>query len=292
MKFSLLIVNYNTETYIEKLLCSLRDQSIPISDYEIIISNNVKSDKLEKMIVTNGFYDTFNLTILKMPDNLGFGRGMNAAADLATAEHLLIINPDVLLTDQSYLSSMHNFILENPHYGVISSQILNDNGRDSCDHYSYQFSEKFEFDSGISWIEGSLMFVRTNVFTNINGFDPDFFMYCEDVDLCYRIRKKGLELIKNNTLSVYHKGGSSEPYKDYEFYHRWYKSQILFMHKHYNKEQFEEFIKKLSKKFKMKKSRYRVLGIFSKSYKHKVLKTQVMLDIVGKTINESAGWLY
>ncbi|MDN3454638.1 glycosyltransferase family 2 protein [Psychrobacter sp. APC 3350] len=292
MKFSLLIVNYNTESYIEKLLYSLHSQSMPASDYEIIISNNVKNDNLEKMIMNNEFHKTFLLRTLTMPDNLGFGRGMNAAADLAIAEHLLIINPDVLMTDQNYLSSMYDFILEKPNYGVISSQIVNDNGRDGCDHYSYQFHETFGLDSGISWIEGSLMFIRKETFASIDGFDPDFFMYCEDVDLCYRIRKNGLELIKNNSLSVYHKGGSSEPNKDYAFYHRWYKSQILFMHKHYNKEQFDEFIKELSKKFRIKKYRYRALSIFSKSYKHKVLRTQVMLDVIGKTINESADWLY
>src|SRR5690606_358211 len=105
------------------------------------------------------------------------------------------------------------------------------------------------------------IFITKELFEKLEGFDNDFFMYCEDVDLCYRIRKQGFPLIKNSDLSVYHKGGSSEPNKDYAFYHRWYKSKILFMHKHYNANQFDSFIKSLERSLKIKKIRYIALGI-------------------------------
>lgn len=292
MKFSLLIVNYNTESYIKALLDSLRDQTMSKSDFEIIISNNVQNDKLEEMIKSNGYFDVFNIKLIQMNDNIGFGRATNAAAALANAKHLLIINPDILMTDEQYLSSMYQFILNNPDYGVISSKILNDDGRDGCDYYTYEFSESFGYDNEVCWFEGSLMFIRVEIFKAVNGFDDDFFMYCEDVDLCYRIKKHGLQLIKNNELSVYHKGGSSEPNKDYAFYHRWYKSKILFMHKRYTQNEFNNFIKSLENSLKVKKLRYMALGAFSKKYKHKVLKTQVMLEIVKKTIDTSASCLY
>lgn len=292
MKFSLLIVNYNTENYIKALLDSLLDQTMSKSDFEIIISNNVQNDKLEEMIESNNFRDVFNIKMVQIHDNIGFGRATNAAAEISIAKHLLIVNPDILMTDKKYLDSMYSFILSNPNYGAISSKILNDNHHDGCEYYSYEFSEDFGYNNEICWFEGSLLFITKGLFEKLEGFDDDFFMYCEDVDLCYRIRKQGFPLIKNSDLSVYHKGGSSEPNKDYAFYHRWYKSKILFMHKHYNANQFDSFIKNLERSLKIKKIRYIALGIFSKKYKHKVLKNQVMLDIIRETIDSSASCLY
>ena len=292
MKFSLLIVNYNTESYIEALLDSLRVQTMSQSDFEIIISNNVQNKKLKEMIENNSFRDVFNIKIVQMHDNIGFGRATNAAAEIAVAKHLLIINPDILMTDKNYLDLMYDFILSNPNYGAISSKILNDDGRDGCEYYSYEFSESFDYNDEICWFEGSLIFIKEALFKKLKGFDDDFFMYCEDEDLCYRIKKQGFPLIKNSELSVYHKGGSSEPNKDYAFYHRWYKSKILFMHKHYTNNQFNSFIENLEGSLRVKKLRYVALGVFSKKYKHKVLKTQVMLEIVKETIDNSASCLY
>lgn len=291
MKLSLLTVNYNTEKYLEALLKSLKQQTMSFDDFEVIISNNVQNDKLDQMIKENDF-EVLNIKVVNMESNVGFGKATNAAAKEAKGEHLLIINPDILMTDDNYLLSMYEFILETPDYGIISSKILNDEGRDGCDHYSYEFSEKFGFENEICWIEGSLMFIRKDTFNLVGGFDDDFFMYSEDVDLSYRIKKQGLPLIKNEKLSVYHKCGASEPNKDYAFYHRWYKSRILFMHKHYSEQQFNSFLKGLDRKLKLKKIRYNALSVFSDNYKHKVLRTQVMQDIIKKTMTDSASWLY
>lgn len=293
MKFSLLIVNYNTESYIEALIYSLLEQTISKSDFEIIISNNVQNNTLDEMISKNNFYDIINIKVLQIDKNVGFGRATNMAAELANGEHLLIINPDVLMTDNDYLSSMYRFILNNPNYGVISNKILNDNDYDVCDYYTYHFSENFGYDNEICWFQGSLMFISIKVFKAVNGFDEDFFMYSEDSDLCYRIKRYGLQLIKNNELSVYHKGGSSEPDHDYDYYLRRYKSTILFMHKHYSKNEFNNFINGLYRREKLLSIRYKVLNaIFPSRYKMAALDHQVMFEILKKTIDNSTEYLY
>lgn len=293
MKFSLLIVNYNTESYIEALIYSLLKQTIPKSNFEIIISNNVQNKNLEEMISKNSFYDIINIKVIQIDKNIGFGRATNAAAELADGEHLLIINPDVLMTDNNYLSLMYQFIIKNQDYGVISSNILGDNGHDMCEHYNYEFSENFGYKNEICWFQGSLLFIRKNLFKEINGFDDDYFMYCEDVDICYRIKKRGLPLIKNEELSVYHKGGSSEPVREHDFYRRWHKSRILFMHKHYNKNEFNEFINDFYKKEKLLSIRYTILdAIFPNRYKIAAIDHQIMLETVKKTIDSSTEYLY
>lgn len=293
MKFSLLIVNYNTESYIEALIHSLLEQTILKSDFEIIISNNVQNKNLEEMISKNSFYDIINIKVIQIDKNIGFGRATNAAAELADGEHLLIINPDVLMTDNNYLSLMYQFIIKNQDYGVISSNILGDNGHDMCEHYNYEFSENFGYKNEICWFSGSLLFIRKNLFKEINGFDDDYFMYCEDVDICYRIKKRGLPLIKNEELSVYHKGGSSEPVREHDFYRRWYKSRILFMHKHYNKNEFNEFINDFYKKEKLLSICYTILdAIFPNRYKIAAIDHQIMFETLKKTINSSTKYLY
>lgn len=292
MKLSLLIVNYNTEHYIEKLLKSLLNQSMLTEDFEIIISNNVQNDILVQMLDLNNFFEKLNLKVVPLLKNVGFGSATNVAAQQACADHLLIINPDVLMINNSYLDAMYQFIQCYPDYGVISSQVLNDDGHDGSDYRHFEFFEKFGFDDEICWFEGSLMFIQKSVFEDVDGFDDDFFMYSEDVDLCYRIKKQGLELFKNDSLSVYHKGGASEPYKDYDFYYRWYKSKLLFMHKHYNQEQFTKFISELNKKQHIKRLRYRTLAFVSNHYKQKIVQPQVMLDIINNIKVSSAKCLY
>ncbi|WP_201584158.1 glycosyltransferase family 2 protein [Psychrobacter jeotgali] len=292
MIFSLLIVNYNTEYYIEKLLNSILTQSMAESDFEIIISNNVQNDKLDQMLAKNHFFERLNIRLVPLSQNIGFGRGTNAAAQQAQAEHLLIINPDIILTDNDYLQAMWQFIQAHPDYGVISSQVLDDDGHDGSAYSRFEFTETFGFENQICWFEGSLMFIQKSVFEDIGGFDDDFFMYSEDVDLCYRIKKQGLALIKNNSMSVYHKGGASEPYRDYGFYNRWYKSKLLFMHKHYDQEQFAKFIDDLSKKQRIKRLRYRTLGLASPHYRQKIVQPQAMLDIISDIKSSSAKCLY
>lgn len=293
MKFSLLIVNYNTESYIEALIYSLLKQTISKSDFEIIISNNVQNKNLEGMISKNNFYDIINIKVVQIDKNIGFGRATNAAAELADGDHLLIINPDVLMTDNNYLSSMYQFIIKNQDYGVISSKILGDNGFDMCEHYSYEFSESFGYTNEICWFSGSLLFIRKDLFKEINGFDDDYFMYCEDVDICYRIKKRGLSLIKNEKLSVYHKGGASEPAKEWNYRRLLHKSRILFMHKHYSNSEFNSFINDLYKRKKLLKVRYTILNfIFPKRYKVAAMDNQSMLETVKKTLDSSTDYLY
>lgn len=294
MKFSLLIVNYNTESYIEALIYSLLEQTISKLDFEIIISNNVQNKTLEEMISKNNFYDVINIKVVQIDENIGFGRATNAAAELANGTHLLIINPDVLMTDNNYLSSMYQFIIRNQDYGVISSKILGDNGFDMCEHYDYEFSESFGYTNEICWFSGSLLFIRKDLFKEIDGFDDDYFMFCEDVDICYRIKKRGLPLIKNEELSVYHKVGASEPVREHDFYRRWCKSRILFMHKHYNNNKFNEFINDLYKRQKFLSIRYTILdAIFpTNRYKMVAIEHQIMFETVKKTIDSSTEYLY
>lgn len=292
MKVSMLIVNYNTEKYIHDLLVSIIKQTMTKEDFDIIISNNVQNNNLTQMIEKNGLDQELNIKVLQMISNIGFGRAMNEAAKASCAEHLLIINPDVLLNDTNYLDEMLDYLTSNPDYGVATSRAFNDDGEYKNDRYNYEFFDNLGYDNQICWFQGSLFFIKRDVFKELDGFDKDYFMYCEDEDLCYRIKNKGYSLLKNYNLSFYHKGGASEPSQDYDYYYRHFKSMFLFMHKHKGEYFFNEFIEELNKKNIKRVKRYAVLGKFSYKYRARGLKAQVMHDITHKILKNSARWLY
>lgn len=292
MKLSILIVNYNTEKYISDLLISIDKQSMSNTDFEIIISNNVQNSNLTKMLELSEVFQKLNIQVVQLKKNIGFGRAMNEAAKLSKGDHLLVINPDVVLSDPEYLMKMFEFIADNPNYGVITSRAYNDEGEYKNDRYKYEFFDDLGYKDQICWFQGSLLFIRSIVFKEVNGFDKDYFMYCEDEDLCYRIKNKGYPLLKNHQLSFYHKGGVSEPSQNYDYYYRHFKSMLLFMHKHKEECFFQEFIKKLNKKSLIRKKRYFILSKLSSKYMVRLLKAEVMYNLTQKTLNDSHNWLY
>lgn len=279
MKISLLIVNYHTEHFIILLLKSLLNQTLDKSKFEIIIVDNSPSPLLWSLIKEHEFDVIFSLTVVDSHENVGFGRAMNLAFSYAKGEHILLVNPDVKMTQEDYLEKLLIFANQNPNYGAISTQILDDTGRDVSTYYAYEFGQTLGFDGQICWFQGSLLLIRHQVFKTLNGFDPEFFMYCEDVDLCLRIKKMGLDLLKNEKLSVYHFGGASEPNHNLDYYKRHITSQLIFAKKHYDKAVFGQLINVLNKKAKNRVGLYQFSSIFIKKHSRHLLKNQAMYEL-------------
>ncbi|WP_049237797.1 glycosyltransferase family 2 protein [Moraxella canis] len=285
MLLSLLVVNYNTETYISKLLQSLSAQSLDKAYFEIIIVNNSQNDILDNILTANGFFDSYNIRLYDSGGNLGFGKAMNIAFDYANGNHVLLINPDVQMLQDFYLERLIKYALDNPNYGAISTQILDDNHNDVSTYYSYEFGRTMGFDGDICWFQGSLLLIRSEIFKKLMGFDVDFFMYCEDVDLCYRIKKMGLKLLKIDELKVYHFGGASEPNHDYDYYHRYLTSQILFAYKHYA-EEFTPLLERLYHKSKKRVAYYQFSSKFVPSHRRLLMKNQAMYDVTTQAMQD------
>lgn len=294
MQLSILIVNFNTESFIEKLLLDLRKQTLPPENYEIIITNNVQNETLTNVIQQNCELKSLNINIIESAYNVGFGRAMNMAAEHATGKHLLIANPDLRMLQHDYLEKILTHAEQHSDYGLITTQLINDDGEDKSEFREFEFHETFGFKDEVNWFSGALILVRHSVMQQVNGFDPDFFMYCEDEDLCLRIKLLGLNLVKLNDLKIYHKGGSSEPYQNYDFFSRWYRSQILFAYKHFSKPKFDQLIQQLSFKAKFKCIFYKFIALLIPTPRHRFQYAQwsAMRDIIKKTLNESPEWLY
>lgn len=290
MKLSLIIVNYNTESYICDLLQDLLAQTLPTDQWQVIIVNNSQNDKLQ--IMTERFQALLSCTIIQSHENVGFGRAMNLGAKSAQGEYLLLINPDIRMMQADYLQRLVDFAQANPGFGVISTQVLDGQQRDVSTYYHYEFGYHLGFDNQICWFQGSLLLIRPDVFGDMNGFDDDFFMYCEDTDLCYRIKKAGYPLLKDEHLKVYHIGGVSEPIRGLEFYLKYFKSRWLFAHKHLDINDFQKLLAAQNHKAKIRVCFYGVLGLLSRRYLEKYHKNLATQMIVSKIKSESTDWLY
>lgn len=291
MKLSILIVNYNTEEHIAVLLAMLTQQTLAKNDFEIIITNNVQNTTLVTM--ADRFTEQLNIQIVQSEKNVGFGRANNMAAQHATGEHLLIMNPDIRMLQHDYLERLYCEAQQHADYGVITTQVLDDDNVDGSEFYSYEFNRTLGYEQQTCWFLGALLLMKPHVFRELGCFDPDFFMYCEDSDLCYRVKKIGLPLIKLNQLKVHHIGGSSEPNRGYDLHYRWYRSRLLFAYKHFSPEEFETLLHFLHSKSKKRILLYTILSLFViQRFRSRTIQWRAMLDITERTIQESAHWLY
>lgn len=293
MKISILLVNYNTEQFIANFLADLVQQTLTVNDYEIIITNNVQNDVLETLLNQASLREKLNITIVSSKQNIGFGRAMNLAASHAQGEHLLIANPDLRMLQTDYLEKLLDHA-QSQSYGVMTTQLINDLNEDKSEFHTFEFHETFGWDNQVNWFSGALLMIPQKVYQTLGGFDPDFFMYCEDEDLCLRIKKSGYALVKLDDLKIYHQGGSSEPSQNYDFFYRWYRSQILFAYKHFSQDKFQNLLKQLALKSRIKVIFYKWLFALFPTARHRFQYAQwsAMHDVVHKTLDTSTEWLF
>lgn len=160
--------------------------------------------------------------------NGGFANGCNIGAKNAEGEFLLFLNPDTVASE-SALGKLLDTAKKNPEFNMVSCRQVNERGKESIasGQFPYLFnltgfqralfrSRKHEasgVDSELSfpdWISGSVILIRRELFQKLKGFDEDFWMYFEDVDLCRRVRniEGRIAFCKNITIEHNH-GGSS-----------------------------------------------------------------------------------
>ncbi len=289
---SILIVNYNTEPFIADFLTDIANQTINKDLIEVIIVNNVQNDIIKTTVKNHPTFNNIKIKIIQSITNIGFGRAMNLAAKAANNDLLLIANPDLKMLHNNYLDELiHQHKIKAPN-GISTTKQLNEFGADTSEYKQYEYGINLGYRDQINWFCGALLLISKDIFLILKGFDPDFFMYCEDEDLCLRAKKLNLPLNKLNNLEIFHKGGSSEPFKDFAFYQRWEKSKLLFAYKHYDSETFTLITKKLEKKSKKKVFAYKYLTpIKSNKAKNSLNKWLATYDSLIKT-RENIDWLF
>lgn len=210
---SVLIVNYNTGNYAEACIKSLLNQSY--IKLEIIVVDNASTDDSIK-VLSASFGK--KITLIESNENLGFGRANNLAAGKAVGEFLLLLNPDTVIADPHALKIMVDTLKNNPKVGMLgpaieeprkNKQVLPRYRYPSSSHLKY--TNKFkQLPGSIAWLLGACLLIKRSVFNQINGFDPDYFLYGEDADIGLRIRLAGYEITYCEAVKITHVAGASE----------------------------------------------------------------------------------
>lgn len=146
-----------------------------------------------------------NLKCILTHKNLGFGNACNLILGEKTKKYLLFINPDAI-SDRNSIIKLINFLKCNRKTGIVAP--INYKRKNKIwDRYGYYSKTKFlekEKYLNVDFTYGHMFLIKRDLFKKLNGFDKKYFLYFEDLDLCYRVKKQGLNISILKTSKVLH----------------------------------------------------------------------------------------
>ena len=226
MKFSIIVVNYNAGPRIARCMAALAAQSF--RDFEVLMIDNASNDGSQKTPVPD---ERFRWIL--SDKNLGFAAGNNVGARSAKGEWLFLINPDAY-AEEDCLAKLHSATIRHPHDVLFGCTQINDKAPQVLDGMGDgYFFLGFPWRGGEGWPTeelpdegevfgpcGAAYMVRKDIFDAHGGFDEDFFCYCEDIDLNFRLRLSGHRAIQVVEAMVRHEGSAiTGKRSDFQIFH-------------------------------------------------------------------------
>lgn len=253
MDLSIIIVNWNTRQLLKQCLESVGEniQSTPNFSIETIVLDNASTDASVELVKKEFPW----VTLIESHQNLGFAGGNNQAIHQSCGRHVLLLNPDTLIKPDG-LKTLIVFMDSNPQAGAAGSMLLNPDGTLQTSCYPAptlvrEFWRLFHLDTirpfGIyrmaNWdteqarevdvIQGASLILRRTALNQVGLLDDTYFMYTEEVDLCYRLQKSGWSLYWVPHSKVIHYGGQSTQQVAVKMFLCLYESKLIFIRKHY-----------------------------------------------------------
>lgn len=255
---SIIFVNYNTTKLLKECLESVKEQTIGIN-YEVIIVDN--DSNVENKAELKELSEKYKVVL--SDENLGFGRANNLGATYANGKYLFLLNTDTVLVNNA-IKILFDYIESNPECGVVGGNMLN---KDMKPYHSYlrflpnikaiikdeilpsKFSYYRNLDNynynktdaplEVGYITGAAFMIRKELFDKVGGFDKDFFLYCEECELCARVKKIGYSIINVPQASIIHYEGASmqtdEDFNAWRYAQMNGRSQFLYFKKVFGK---------------------------------------------------------
>ncbi|MGQ9602714.1 MAG: glycosyltransferase [bacterium] len=222
---SIIIVSYNTRDLLRNCLRSiLNDDSGLIS--EIIVVDNNSSDGSPEMVSQ----EFPGVTLIRNQQNLGYAKAVNQGIQKSKSDYFLILNPDIEVLEGAIIN-LWRFMESHQDAGIAGAQLLNPDGsiQLSCRTF-YTFTVfllrrtplgrlfpdakllkkhlmmdwDHQSDREVDWVIGACLMVRRSAFESVGGMDERFFLYFEDVDWCYRMRKNGWQVYYVHSAKMKH----------------------------------------------------------------------------------------
>ncbi len=234
---SIIIVNWRSKDYLRECLLSIRRTSGPLP-LQIIVVDGASYDGCGEMLAA----EFPEVLFIQSEENIGFGRCNNLGFGHACGDAVLFLNPDTELK-AGCLPTMLAELEARPRAGILCPRIENPDGslQATCvralptplnraldstlarrlfpdaDLWGIGRAVRATDPVAVEAVSGAFMLLRADVFREVQGFTPEYFMYGEDMDLCAKVRKLGLEVVFVPGASVIHHGGISSSQQESEF---------------------------------------------------------------------------
>ena len=223
IKTAVIILNWNGKDWLEKLLPTVVQYG---SDVEIIVADNGSTDDSISFLSEN----FPAIRIVNNKENLGFAGGYNKALNQIHAEYYVLLNSDVEVSG-NWIAPIIDLMDSDKNIAACQPKLLDYNNRDKfeysgasggfIDRFGYPFCrgrifDCLEEDCGqyndaieVFWATGACIFLKTEAFWEVGGFDEEFFAHQEEIDLCWRLKNKGYKIMVEPSSVIYHVGGGT-----------------------------------------------------------------------------------
>ena len=255
MDLSVVIVNYQTYELTRDTINSIFDYQYPFSLEVIVVDNASNDDSLSKL--KNYFKD--KVKFIASSENKGFAAGNNQALNIANGRYVLLLNSDTIVWENT-LGNIYSYMEQHTDVGAAGCRVLLENGeldkacKRTFPNVKNSFFRLFHIPTSskddnynlddlpdgeiyeVDCLTGAFMFIRKKALDEVGFLDDTFFMYGEDIDLCFRIKQAGWKIIYYGKSKITHFKGSSSKKQKSKLIYEFYRAMYIYYNKHHAKE--------------------------------------------------------
>jgi GT2 family glycosyltransferase len=249
MRLALVIVNYNTAPDLRSCLTSMRER---LGEVTTVVVDNGSTDGSREMVKAEFPW----ARLLDNPGNPGYASACNRGIEATEEPYVFILNSDVEFLEDGW-EEVLDYLDSNPRVGVLGPLVLNSDGsvQMSCRRFpsladslvhgflgevwpDNPFSSKYQMKEmgreqpcEADWVSGAAMIVRREALEKSGAFDERYFMYVEDVDLCWRVREAGFTVVYHPAFRLVHHIGKSSSQQSLRMLYQHHRSMYIFFRK-------------------------------------------------------------
>ena len=257
MQISVIIVSYNVKEFLQQCLLSLKNALEGLSSEIIVVDNDSVDGTVN--VIKNKFPE---IILIENHFNKGFAAACNQGLAIARGEYILLLNPDTMLQEDT-IKVMIEFFRAHPEAGAAGCKILNADGSlqlacrrsfptltvalpkllglsrlfpkvKAFSRYNLTYLDPDQI-TEVDAVSGSFLMMRRAVYEQIGGLDESYFLYGEDLDYCYRIKKSGWKIYYVPDTKIIHYKGESAKHAAFDNFIAFYRAMAIFASKHLGK---------------------------------------------------------
>ena len=265
MDVSVVIVNYNVRYFLEQCILSIQAASKKITTEIIVVDNNSSDESCHLLIEKYP-----DVVLIQNKENLGFSKANNQGVKIATGDYILILNPDTIVAEDT-LEKIITYARSKQNLGVLGVKLIDGSGdfapesKRGIPTPNASFNKLFgvsskrtgkyyathldENESGIIKVaSGAFMFIKRTVYNEVKGFNEDYFMYGEDIDLSMKLLNNGYQNYYYADTQIIHFKGESTT-KDVKYLNYFHDAMRIFYKKHFKLNRVYDFFMRIGIEF-------------------------------------------